>query len=321
MTQGAPRLSIVITTVSGAAHLDDCLLALYAQQEHDSGADEIIVPYDRHDDSIAALAVRHPAVIFHPLELAVSGPRGLCHEHFDQLRATGLALAHGEIVALLEDHERPHPRWCRTLLEKLAAGHAAVGGAVENDINRALNHATWFLDFGRYQNPLPEGPSRFLTDVNIAYRRSALEHIRTVWEHGFNEPDVHGRLLADGETLWMSPEMIVYQHRSGLTLKQVMRERFVWGRYFAGNRVRGRSTASRLLFSLATLAVPGIILLKKTRDVLQKKRLRLTFLLVLPYLLLLTLGWSAGELTGYLSGRASNYERRAAGNSATGIPD
>jgi hypothetical protein len=315
MRQGVPRLSIVITTVSGATHLVDCLAALRGQQGHDIADSEIIVPYDRQDHSIAALAMQHPQVIFHPLDLRVSGPRGLCHEHFDQLRATGLALAHGEIVALLEDHERPHPRWCETLLEKHAAGHAAVGGAVENDIDRALNHATWFLDFGRYQNPLPEGPSTFLTDVNIAYRRSVLERIRDSWERGFNEPDVHSRLLGEGETLWMSPDMIVYQHRSGLTLKQVLRERFVWGRYFAGNRVRGRPATTRLLYSLATLAVPGIILLKKTRDVLHRKRLRMTFVRVLPYILLLTLGWSAGELTGYLTGRASNYGDRRPGDS------
>ena len=180
---------------------------------------------------------------------------------------------------------------------------------MENDIDRALNWATWFLDFGRYQNPLPEGPSNFLTDVNIAYKRTALQRIRSVWENGFNEPDVHGRLLADGETLWMSPDIIVYQHRSGLTLGQIIRERFVWGRYFAGNRVRGKSLPVRTGYSIATLAVPGIILLKKTRDVVRKKRLLGTYLRALPYILLLALGWSAGELTGYLTGRASSFSQ------------
>lgn len=313
MTTGTLPLSIVITTVSGARHLDDCLQALAAQQDHDSRTHEVIVPYDRDDQALAALAAHHSQVLFQPVELQVRGPRGLCHEHFDQLRATGLSLARGEIIALLEDHERPHPRWCRTLLEKHAAGHAAVGGAVENDIDRALNHATWFLDFGRYQNPLPEGPSQFLTDVNIAYRRSALEQVRDSWEHGFDEPRVHARLLESGATLWMTPDMIVWQHRSGLTLRQVMRERFVWGRFFAGNRIRGRSPGTRLLYSLATLAVPGLIMLKKTRDVLQKKRLRLRLLRVSPLVLLLALGWSAGELTGYLTGRASNYGRTPPG--------
>jgi len=307
----SPALSIVITTVSGPVHLEACLQALYAQQDHDPASTEILVPHDARDSRYRELAGHHPAVRFHPVTLEVDGPPGLCHEHFDQLRAVGLSIARGNIIAMLEDHECPDPRWCRQLLAAHRdQPHAAIGGAVECGSDRALNLATWFLDFGRYQNPLPEGPSAFLTDVNIAYKRSALTAIRTLWEHGYSEPVVHGRLLAMDATLWMTPHMIVYQQRSGLSFGRVMRERFVWGRFFAGNRVHGKPATVRLLYAAATPAVPAIVLLKKTRDVLQKRRLRLAFLRALPWLLLLILGWSAGELTGYLSGRASSYGHR-----------
>lgn len=305
-------LSIVITVVSGAAHLAECLAALAVQQDCDPALLEIIVPHGADDTDIQRLEGDYPHVRFHPVRLSVSGPRGLCHEHFDELRAAGLHLARGRLLAMLEDHERPDALWCRKLLDTHVLPHAAIGGAVENDVDRPLNWATWFMDFGRYQNPVSQGPSGFLTDVNIAYKRAPLMAVRHAWEHGFSEPDVHGALLARGETLWLSPDIIVFQHRTGLTLGRVMQERYVWGRFFAGNRVRGRSLASRLVWSAACLAVPGIILFKKTRDVLRKKRRRKEFMQALPLLALLAAGWAWGELTGYLTGKPSAYAR--AGN-------
>ena len=301
------RLSIVITVVSGVRHLADCLATLANQQGCDPGDMEIIVPHDACDTDIPRLETDLPNVHFHPVELTVPGPKGLCHEHFDELRAAGLRIASGNIIALLEDHERPDKEWCRNMLEAHRQPHAAVGGAVENDIDRAINWATWFLDFGRYQNPVTEGPSRFLTDVNIAYKRAPLLDIKHTWEQGFSEPAVHGALIARGDTLWLSPDIVVYQHRRGLTLSWAMRERYVWGRFFSGNRIRGKGLPVRIAYCAASFAVPGIILLKKTRDLLSKERHRAAFVKALPLILLLALCWSWGEFIGYLTGKPSSY--------------
>lgn len=300
--------SVVITVISGARHLAVCLDALGRQADCDQRLTEIIVPHDSRDHDIPALQSRYPDVRFSPVTLTVDGPAGLCHEHFDVFRATGLQLARGRIIAILEDHERPDTNWCRNMLNAHRQPHAAVGGAVENDIDRTVNLATWFLDFGRYQIPVREGPSLSLTDANIAYKKAALQDIRHTWENAFSEPDVHSALRARGATLWLSPDIVVYQHRSGLTLSRAMRERYVWGRFFAGNRVRGRGTAVRLALGTATIAVPGIILLKKLRDVLKKRRLRGVFLKTLPLILLLAIGWAWGELTGYVTGKPSGYK-------------
>ena len=300
-------LSVVITVVSGARHLADCLEALAQQEDLDSITLEVVVPHDVHDTDIPHLHNDYPDVLFHPIRLSIEGPKGLCHEHFDAYRSAGLQLACGPVIAMLEDHERPAADWCRSMVDTHKLPHAAVGGAVENDIDRPLNWATWFLDFGRYQNPVTEGPSDFLTDVNIAYKREALEDIRHTWEHGFSEPDVHGALLERGATLWLSPDIIVYQHRHGLTLSWAMRERYVWGRFFAGNRVRGKGLPVRLAYCAASIAVPGIILLKKTRDVLNKRRHRAAFVKALPLIVLLALCWTWGEFTGYLTGKPSSY--------------
>lgn len=300
-------LSVVITVVSGAVHLAECLAAFERQADCGQVSMEIIVPYDREQTDIPSLQERFPGTVFHPISLTVDGPAGLCHEHFDELRTAGLQLARGQIIAMLEDHEQADAHWCRRMIETHQLPHAAVGGAVENGVDSPLNWATWFLDFGRYQNPLKEGPSTFLTDVNIAYKKQALDAVRPAWENGFSEPAVHSALLARGETLWLSPGIIVYQHRTGLTLSHAMYERYVWGRFFAGNRFHDKELGRRLVYSAASVAVPGIILLKKVRDVLDKGRLQGKFVKALPMIVLLAICWASGECIGYLTGKPSSY--------------
>jgi hypothetical protein len=307
------RLSVIVTIVSGAGHLPVCLSALLQQQDCSSHEIDIIVPYDARDTRIATLQQEFPTVRFEPVTLTVEGPAGLCHEHFDELRAAGLRIAHGAVVALLEDHEQPAPDWCSRLLAAHRLPHAAIGGAVENAVDRPLNWAVYFLDFGRYQNPLTAGPSGFLTDVNIGYKHSTLQALRPVWEQQFSEPALHGALQAAGHTLWLSPDVVVYQRRTGLTLAHAMRERYVWGRFFAGNRIQGKPAAARLAYSIMCLAVPGIILLKKIRDILQKRRHGGAFLRALPFTLLLILCWTLGELVGYVTASPSSYHRGVAG--------
>ncbi len=304
-----PDISIIVTIVSGATHLAACLNALAQQEDCSKIITEVLVPFNQDDLKIKALVAEFPSIAFHPMPLSVKGPTGLCHEHFDELRAAGLRLSKGNIVAILEDHEIPADNWCKKMVDAHnQLDHAGIGGAVENDIDKAINWATYFFDFGRYQNPLPEGPSPFLTDVNVAYKRRAVEKTKKIWENGFHEPAVHGELLSTGESLWLAPDIIVYQHRSDLSLPYVLKERFVWGRYFSGNRIKSASLVKRIAFCAASLAVPAIILTKRFRDVLSKKRHVDTFVKALPTTLVLILFWSIGEFVGYFTGRASTFD-------------
>ena len=120
-----PELSIVITIVSGSVHLKACLEALQRQEDCPGDQQEVVVPYDRDDATIRALQGEFPAVTFHPVKMTVNCPEGACHEHFDQLRAAGLEIARGRVVAILEDHEMPDPAWCRNMLETHREPYAA----------------------------------------------------------------------------------------------------------------------------------------------------------------------------------------------------
>jgi hypothetical protein len=178
---------------------------------------------------------------------------------------------------------------------------AAIGGAIENKVNRPLNWAVYFCDFGRYQNPLKPGPSPTLSDVNISYKRQALSAVKKVWQDFYHEPFVNGSLMAQGQKLWLSPRIVVYQHRENLKLSAAMRERYEWGRYYAGNRVKKLMLIRRLTYLILSPALPVLLAVRKIRDVLIKRRHIGVFISALPLMLLLTLFWSVGEFIGYLT--------------------
>jgi hypothetical protein len=97
-------------------------------------------------------------------------------------------------------------------------------------------------------------------------------------------------------------------NRAGLKLSEVIRERYVWGRYFAGNRVAAGGGAMRAVYCVFSPAIPFIILAKMLLNVLQKKRLIGKFFLALPCTMLLTVVWSWGEFVGYLTRKPSAFK-------------
>ncbi|MGH7665461.1 MAG: hypothetical protein ACRENI_14410 [Gemmatimonadaceae bacterium] len=300
-----PILSVIVVIVSDtieratSGHLEGCLEAMVSQ----SGAPamEVIVPHHRWVAGMAEAQRRFRGVRFIGVDDLRHRP-GEGRDHHDELRARGLAAARGDIVAMLEDHARPDAGWAASLTSAHRASPAAIGGAIENGIDRALNWAVYFCDFGRYQNPLPPGPSAFASDANVSYKRAALEAIRPVWGQSFHETAVHQALAERGDTVVLSPEIVVRQWRRGLRPGLALRERFVWGRSYAATRstLVGRSRA--IAYAALAPALLPLLLLRMLRTVLRKGRCRGAFLRALPLTALLTASWSLGELTGYVTG-------------------
>lgn len=303
-----PDISVVIAVVSDTDHLRGCLNALQKQEQAPSM--EWIVPHDGTDPQMRELETEFPEARFpefHDLRHRATAHGG-SREHHDELRARGLACASGRIIALLEDHGRVDAHWARRIMDVHQSSYAAVGGAIDNEVDRALNWAVYFCDFGRYQNPVREGPSYYLSDANVSYKHEVLDRIKDLWMESFHETSVHGTLLSQGETLWLSPRILVYQHRENLGLGQALRERYVWGRSFAGTRSQEVPTARRLFFLLLSPLLPMVLVIRKIRDILRKKRLLAAFAQALPLIVLLTFMWSIGEFVGYLTGRPASGE-------------
>ena len=307
-----PQLSIVVVVASDTidrkldySHLRRCLKALEAQRG--ASAIEVLAPHCP-DSGMAAVRREFPWVRFLEVRnLRTYRADTPGREHHDELRARGLAEVRGEIVGLLEDHGVCAPDWCARVVEAHRQPFAGIGGAIENAVDRPLNWAVYFCDFLRYQNPLAAGESEFASDVNLTYKRSALERIRPIWREIFHETAVNAALRADGGKLALSPTMVVRQNRGRLRLAAALRERFIWGRSYAGTRSALVKPAARAALALLSPVLPGVLLLRMVLHVRSKRRGFGPFLRALPFTTLLVVAWSAGELVGYLTGRASAF--------------
>ena len=312
-----PDLSVVVAIVSDTterpdtSHLEPCLAAL--AQQAGAPPTEIIVPYHASVDGIARLRHQYPTVHFLEVaDLRTFTGRGGSREHHDELRARGLALARGSIVALIEDVGIPATDWSARVMEAHQRAFAGVGGAIENGVDRPLNWAVYFCDFLRYQNPLPEGESAIASDANVSYKRAALESIRPIWQEFFHESSVNAALHSRGEKLALAPNVVLYQHRQGLRLRAAMRERVVWGRSYAATRAGLARTPRRVLWAALSPLLPGLILARMTLMAWKKRRTRAAFLKALPLTVALTLSWTWGEFVGYVTGRANTAGAQAA---------
>ncbi len=312
-----PVLSVVVAIVSDTTghadvtHLDPCLSALTQQ----AGAPplEVIVPYHPSVAGIPQMRLKYPDVRFLEVcDLRTYVEQGGSREHHDELRARGLAAATGEIVGLIEDHGIPAPDWSARVVEAHRRGYAAIGGAIENGVNVSLNWAVYFCDFLRYQNPLPEGESWIASDANVTYKRKALAAIQPTWKEIFHESAVNDALRVRGEKIALSPHIVLYQHRLNLQLREALKERFVWGRSYAATRSYLASMQKRVFWAMFSPALPALMIARMTIMAAKKGRTFGSYLAALPLTFLLTVSWSAGELTGYLTRRANQTGTPAA---------
>ena len=312
-TSSNPDLSVVVALISGRPeHLEACLTAL--MQQVDPPSMEIIVACDEQVGDLTQLQTAFPSVQFlFPIGLSGAARSGWNREYHDELRAVGLRRARGKLVALLQDDCVPEDRWCGAVVTGHAGPYAAVGGAVENGTDRVLNWALYFCDFGQYQKPVPRGTVTNVSDCNASYKRKALERIADVWTNSFQEPIVNSALLARGEVLWMSPDLVVWQKRESLRFRVAIQERYVGGRSFAGKRAARIALRDRIFYATFSCLLP-LLLLARMGATAFHRRLRLgVFIRAVPMIMLLTAFWSLGELVGYVTGRPVALPRKGKG--------
>jgi hypothetical protein len=301
-------LSVVVAIVDGGAALSACLAALRAQD----GAQtlDLVVPFDSLCDVSAARALDPRARWIDLGELASAhAPASLLalHERIDRRRAAGLAAASGEIVALIEDRVLPERDWARRLLAAHAAqpGAAAIGGAVRCGSPELLARAVCACDYGRYAPPFPAGPAEQLSDVNVSYKRAALDATRESWRERFHESSVHWQLREQGALLWATPEAVVSSARRQLALGALLRERVAFGRVFGWTRAARVPLARRLLWLALTPALPFLLSARRVAERAQRGALsRDGFVAALPAIFALSCAWSLGEALAYATGRA-----------------
>jgi hypothetical protein len=310
-TTGELEISIVIAIIEGGTKaIETCLNAL---AESSAGIRlECLVPFDARLEGAEALAERFPWALFIDARDHVNAENfGTdSREHHDILRAVGLRNATGPIIALLEDHGTPSSGWCKSVLRAhRASDAAAIGGAVENGVDRTLNWAVYYCDFSRYQSPVPPGDVEFASDSNVSYKRDALMKVKQHWLNAFHETSVNWELRRRGEKLRMDSDMVVHQTRHTLSFVPALKERFVWGRSFAGTRASEISGLLRLFFAAFSFVLPFLLTARIVMQGIGKSRHLGKLAAASPLIFFLQIFWAAGEFAGYATGRAEGERR------------
>jgi hypothetical protein len=300
-----PVLSVVVGLTAGdSAVVRRCLEALAVSIA--GAAVECLVPFDARLNDVDGLSRDFPWVHFIDCRTRIDLSNfRFSREHHDLLRAAGLLAARAPLVALIEDQELPAPQWVSAMLAAHRGTEAGIGGAIENRATTALTRAIYYCDFGRYENPLPPSLPQSISDVNSSYKRAALDRIRHLWSTTFQEITVNTALLQLGAQLRFEPAAIVYQMRPPISLRSALAERYIWGRSYSGTRARSISGLSRTAHSLASPILPFLLTFRILRDGVRRHTFR-PRLAVAPLVLLLQTAWTAGEITGYLTGRPSS---------------
>lgn len=295
-----PALSIVVVSFNTRDQLDRCLRTLTRQAIKDSF--EILVVRAKPDDDR-----QQPAFCSGlPPARWVWAPTG---STVPQMRGLGFAQSHAVIVALVEDDCVVGDDWGVAVIRAHRSPYTAIGGPVEpGDYGRGIDWAAYFCDYVRFMRPFA-GAAQALPGNNVSYKRSALEKLcgSDGVAVGLYEVFVHDKLLRAGHTLWAVPQMVVYKKNSW-SFSQVSRVPYHHGRGFSSMRVTGWSRARRLSFAGAATLLPVVQCMRITMQVTRRRRHRVQLVQALPWIIVYSVCWSAGEFIGYLRGAGSSLE-------------
>jgi hypothetical protein len=195
------------------------------------------------------------------------------------------------------------------MLAGVAAGHAAVGGAVENAATGTLlDWAAFLCEYSHCLPPLPAGEAQWLTGNNVVYRREAVTKHLGLLDAGQWENALHDALRADGVQLWCDPEAIV-GHAKHYTFGEYFSQRYLYARSYAGARVAGAGAAKKLAMGAAAFALPPLLFVRTVQRILAKGAHTEKLWPSLPLIALFVLAWGGGEVVGYWFGAGDSLAK------------
>ena len=285
------ELSIVVAAKNSRRTIQQCLESLVQQNE--GGMAEILV-IDASTDTSAEIARG-----FKDVNVIQVDPDCLIPE----LWKWGIERSSGRAVAFTTAHFIPDRNWIAQIGASLKGDHAAVGGVFDKRTPDALSQwAIFFIRYAAYLPPVTSHTASQLAADNAAYKRWVFERYDHLIKEGFWEHPINRQLVRDGYTLLLTPALRVlmgYFSPPG----DFFRQRFTHGRVFGAERAAQAGAAQRLLYVITSPFIPVVLLQRVVRQVIGKKAHLGKFFLSLPWVLFYMLGWSMGELSGYLAGK------------------
>jgi hypothetical protein len=297
--QDTPEFSVVVASFSGPQVLRQCLQSLEPQ----CAGGEIIVATNVPRADLADLRGAVPDVRF------VLGDRS---STVFQLRSLGISAARGGWIALTEDHCIPEREWISSLKSAIAQGRTIIAGPVlPGDESRWTDRALFLCEYANLLPPLRSEQLAFVSGVNAAYPRAALQGCRCVWRDGFYENEVSDALLAAGYTFDVAQEAAV-RSRISMSLGNALAHFFVGGRRFGQYRSARLTNAARVGRLAIAPLVPPVLLARILRlAVARMPGGGFALLAAVPAVASLMLAWSLGEFAGHCRGTAQASSRGA----------
>jgi glycosyltransferase involved in cell wall biosynthesis len=286
------NLSVVIASIVGAPFIDECLESLEAQAKS-CDAETLVVACGTAEYA-ERIARKFPWVrVIH---------RSV-RETIPDLRRRGAEEATGRMVAIIEEHCLAAPDWLQRAQEAHAQGDfGAVGGpVVDHDYKRLRDWVVYFCEYNGYLPPWQDGETFNLGSANIAYSREVLIKYRDYLSGGYWEAALHPKLIADGVKLRSVNRMVVY-HNGPFDFGYYLGQRYLFSRAFAGCRGQSMPVLKRLIYILASPAVPFLLLGRMAKRVFSRKCRIDRFIQAVPLLIPVVFVYVAGELVGYLAG-------------------
>lgn len=295
------QVSVVIGVHNAASVINLCLGALQEQVQVPNA--EVIVADSSTDGTDQIIREQFPDVkLLHfeqPLTLA-------------ELRGKGIAIAKGNIIAVLDPYSVVDRHW----LSELISVHAEIpnliiGGTVElfnADQQNLLTWAIYINEYGMFMPPLEAGEMEILPGSNISYKREALFAGNDPKQAEFWKTFVNWELEQAGSGLWQAPSILVYLNKP-IPFWDFFGTRFDHGRCFAGMRASNLSPIERFIRALTSPLLPMVFLWRWGTRYWRKRRYRIQFLLTLPLQILLFSHWAWGECLGYCFGIGQSRDR------------
>jgi len=293
--------SVIIACNNAETVIIECLSRLVEQAEHKDL--EIIVADGSNDTTADLVETQFPTVRLLRFEHATTLP---------ELRGSAIALAKGQIIALLDPYSMVRPDWLQQVSKAhIEHAHAAIGGVV--DLYRAddqgiLVWAQYFNEYGMFMSPIEEGVIGILPGCNVSYKRELLFDGDKPRFNEFWKTFVHAGQEKTGGVLWQTPGIRVDLWKP-IGFGSFLMTRFSHGRCYAAMRCADATRTERFLRLLTTPLVPFVLQYRWTRRIWAKHRYRARYILTLPIQFILFTCWSVGEFAGYLTGPGNSCRK------------
>ena len=230
-----------------------------------------------------------------------------------EARLEGARVARSPVVAYIEDHAVPRKGWLAAIRKAFAKSDkiAVVNYAIGRELQAGyVYRSLQIMQYGHWMEPVTSGSIRYPCHQNIAYRRDLLLDVcQNHSELLETEYLIHRRLLADGWTIWLEADAVIFHEsypdfldgcRGFNTLKHVMGAT----RAHLGGWPRWK----RWLWAGGMTLTPFVLIGRLARSIAPRPPLWRDFVLGLPLMAVAHCWGALYEARGYVFGFEQSRE-------------